>query len=374
TFSPPGPEVTTTGLITGMIIDQPYKVKVSDGTCTSDESSEFSNSAKPLMLNAKIVPDSMYQEICANDGNGQFTIEINGGITPYEVSIDNRTGIYTPTSDNNHTFDNLSGGLHTVYIKDALNCTFELEVQIQNGVTINPKTVVHYDCVDDLPHNAVTVTVDRSITNLSDVDYSLDGDASEYQTSNVFTNLAPGKHFIRVRHSSSCEKDTEDFTINEVQPLELKLDNTELNQLTATTTGGDGGYQYSFQGESFSSSNKLTIYKTGTYKIIATDRKGCSVTKTIFANYVDVCIPNYFTPNGDGANDQWGPGCTNIYKNLTYTVFDRYGREIVNYGLNQKWDGKYNGVELPAGDYWYVLKLNDINDNREFVGHFNLYR
>ena len=34
----------------------------------------------------------------------------------------------------------------------------------------------------------------------------------------------------------------------------------------------------------------------------------------------------------------------------------------------------YDGRELPTGDYWYVVKLNGERDQREFVGHFTLYR
>lgn len=29
---------------------------------------------------------------------------------------------------------------------------------------------------------------------------------------------------------------------------------------------------------------------------------------------------------------------------------------------------------LPSGDYWYVIKLQGESDDREFVGHFTLYR
>ncbi|MNR37039.1 hypothetical protein D3C85_1550240 [compost metagenome] len=89
--------------------------------------------------------------------------------------------------------------------------------------------------------------------------------------------------------------------------------------------------------------------------------------------YIDVCLDNYFTPGGS-TNTAWGPGCTNIYTNLIFSIFDRYGREIAKYHYGQKWDGRYNGEELPSGDYWYVLKLNDEKDAREFVGHFTLYR
>jgi hypothetical protein len=31
-------------------------------------------------------------------------------------------------------------------------------------------------------------------------------------------------------------------------------------------------------------------------------------------------------------------------------------------------------MELPTGDYWYVVNLNDPKDNRDFVGHITLYR
>ena len=59
---------------------------------------------------------------------------------------------------------------------------------------------------------------------------------------------------------------------------------------------------------------------------------------------------------------------------MTFDIFDRYGRKIATLRVNEKWDGMYKGKELPTGDYWYVVRLNDRMDNREFVGHFTLYR
>ena len=37
------------------------------------------------------------------------------------------------------------------------------------------------------------------------------------------------------------------------------------------------------------------------------------------------------------------------------------------------WDGKYEGSEVPTGDYWYVVNANDKSKQR-YVGHFTLYR
>ena len=159
-----------------------------------------------------------------------------------------------------------------------------------------------------------------------------------------------------------------------VAPLTLTLSDGQLNQIVATATGGSGDYEYSFNSESFTSSSNYVYYKSDVYTVTVRDKNGCTATASRQFDYVDVCIPNYFTPNGDGNQDTWGPGCSINYTDLVYTIFDRYGREIAKYRFGQKWDGTYKGAALPTGDYWYVVKLNNPKDDREFVGHFTLYR
>jgi gliding motility-associated-like protein len=91
--------------------------------------------------------------------------------------------------------------------------------------------------------------------------------------------------------------------------------------------------------------------------------------------FIDIEIPNYFTPDGDGMNDFWIPNNLEGFPEILIKIYDRYGRVIaeLSYGV-QGWDGTYDGKELPTGDYWYVIKLNGERDEREFVGHFTLYR
>ena len=191
----------------------------------------------------------------------------------------------------------------------------------------------------------------------------------------MFVNVPPGLDYsISVRHTNGCEQTTETFDITQYDPLMLTLEDGELNEIVAVTTGGAGSYEYTLNGESYGSTDKFIIYASGDYTVTVTDRNGCVATATRYFEYIDVCISNYFTPNGDGDQDQWGPGCTSQYKELTFDIFDRYGRVVATLGVGDKWDGKYNGSELPTGDYWYVLKLNDPKDDREFVGHSTLYR
>lgn len=330
---------------------------------------------EPDLISVVTDPASIIPEVCEGDKDGAFSITISGGTAPYSVSLDNPTGIYTTGTATQTDFDftGLTGGAHIVYIRDNLGCNSEWTVLLPESIRINPIAVIDYSCVNNAASNTVTITVDTSITNPSDVDYSLDG--TSYQTSNVFTNVAPGTgHYVDVRHTNGCIQRTASFDIVQVDPLTLILNDGGLNEIVAVATGGAGGYQYTFNGESNGSSNSFIIRESGDYTVTVTDANGCVATANRYFEFIDVCIPNYFTPNGDGVMDGWAPGCTINYKDLTFDIFDRYGRKIATYRLGQYWDGKYNGNELPSGDYWYVLKLNDLKDNREFVGHFTLYR
>ncbi|MBA0882188.1 T9SS type B sorting domain-containing protein [Flavobacterium undicola] len=329
---------------------------------------------EPDLLTASTIPNSIVPEICAGDKDGAFSITIRGGSAPYSVSLDNPNGTYTTgaLSQTDFDFTGLTGGNHVVYIRDAAGCNTDWSVLLPESIYMNPMATVNYDCVNNAAANSVTVTIDASVTNPADVDYSLDGGA--YQPENIFTNLVPGTHYITTRHTNGCEQRTSDFNIVQVDPLTLVLNDGGLNEIVATAAGGGGNYQYTLDGESYGNTSNFIIYKSGDYTVTATDANGCVASATRHFGYIDVCIPNHFTPNGDGIEDGWAPGCTINYTNLTFDIFDRYGRKVATYRLGQYWDGKYDGKELPSGDYWYVLKLNDVKDPREFVGHFTLYR
>lgn len=329
---------------------------------------------EPSVLSVTTIASSIVQEVCFNDKNAQFSIVATGGTLPYSVSLDNPSGPFTTGTAIQSQFDftNLIGGIHTVYIKDANNCTLDWTVDLNESVKLNPTTNVNYDCVSNTQHNLVTVSIDPSITDFTFVQFAIDGGV--YQSSNVFSNLTAGDHYIRVKHNNGCIKDSPIFTIKKVDPLILSVKDGGLNEIIAVPNGGGGNYKFTFDGEFNDTNPSYIYYKTKDYLVTVHDANGCNISVTQKFNYIDICIPNYFTPNGDTINDTWAPGCTINYKNLTFSVLDRYGRELGNYHLGESWDGKYQGVELPSGDYWFVLQLNNSKDDREFVGHFTLYR
>ena len=332
---------------------------------------------QPLPLIGATVPGSVIPELCKDDKNGAFSIEITGGTGPYEVSLDNEKGPYIKGAIGQTVFDfkGINGGTHRVYIIDDHNCSSIAVENMPLAIVLDPIVTVSYECVNNAQANRVEVTIDESNMDPTLIKYDLDGNSSTLQSSNIFTNVAPGKHIITAIHDNGCYQFSKEFSIASYEPLTLALAATkEMNILEVAAKGGAPEYQYSFNGEPFTSSNKYKIYKSGDYQVVVRDQNGCEATITVPGQYVDVCLDDYFTPNGDGVYDGWGPGCTNIYTNLEFSVMDRSGRILQKFHYGEEWDGTYNGVELPSGDYWYVLKLNDVKDNREFIGHFSLYR
>ncbi|OZV68454.1 chromophore lyase [Winogradskyella aurantia] len=330
--------------------------------------------SEPEPVIISIVPNSLFPEVCDGDANGEFSIEISGGNLPYSVSLDDYDGDYTVGAPTQTEFDftNLGGGDHIVYIRDAEGCESEWNITFPESVTINPEVELVYTCEDNAQSNVVTVIVDSS-ADAEELDYSLDG--GPYQMSNVFTNVPVGTdHYIEVRHTNGCIQMTETFDIEGFEPVALTLTEGELNEFIANASGGSGEYTFTMNGEDYGDVNTFIITASGIYEVTVTDSSGCIATAMIELEFIDICIPNWFTPNGDGQYDTWAPGCTENYPNLTFDIFDRYGRMVATYRVGEVWDGRYNGFELPTGDYWFVVKTNDPNVDREFVGHFTLYR
>ncbi|MEM7087363.1 MAG: T9SS type B sorting domain-containing protein [Bacteroidota bacterium] len=330
---------------------------------------------EPPAVLLSIVPDSIIPEVCEGDQNGFFSIDIGGGTPPYSVSLDDPNGIYI-TGEPDQTifdFDNLSGGDHIVYVRDSSGCESEWNISFPESVFIEPIADVAIFCVDNVSVNSVTVTVDEALVNTSLLEYSLND--GPYQSSNVFTDLPPSTdNYIIVRHANGCSKITEFFDIEAIAPVGLELVEGDLNEIIAFPSGGLGDYVYTFNGVDFGSTNVFIITESGTFEVVVTDSSGCTAVAIIEKDFIDICIPNYFTPNGDGVQDGWTIGCAPNYPNLVFSIYDRYGRKVATLRAGEKWDGTYKNTELPSGDYWFIVETDLSGEIRDFVGHFTLYR
>lgn len=102
----------------------------------------------------------------------------------------------------------------------------------------------------------------------------------------------------------------------------------------------------------------------------------CHYTVMIEGIYGNVFVPNVFTPNADGNNDEFRLLGSNIrFHNMQ--VFNRWGEKIFDTdNQNNGWDGTYKGEPQPAGVYIYVVKYSPLYnaENRNINGSVTLLR
>jgi gliding motility-associated-like protein len=110
------------------------------------------------------------------------------------------------------------------------------------------------------------------------------------------------------------------------------------------------------------------------YTLTVTSDQGCSATASVLVHVLqNPVVPNAFTPNGDGVNDNWDIQYLNTYPGNTVDVFNRYGQKVftsVGYGV--PWDGKCNGADVPAGVYYYII--NPKNGRKLISGYVTVIR
>ncbi|MFX0556050.1 T9SS type B sorting domain-containing protein, partial [Maribacter sp. CXY002] len=311
-------------------------------------------------------------EICVGSQDGTITLNVTGGTAPYSTALN-------ANDDSDFVADRLdfmdmAAGNYLIFVRDANGCETNLVVDIAAGVNLNAEVSPVYECTGDTPDNYVNITLEDP-TVIGDVLYALDSvDPSAMQLNPDFRSIAPGNHYITIAHANGCIL-TIDFTIENFDPLTLSLEQQNMNEITAIAEGGRGEYTYYFDGIDNGNDNTYYITRTDTYEVRVVDENGCESIANIFMEFIDIEIPNFFTPDGDGNNDFWIPRNMEQFPEILIKIFDRYGRVVSRQAVDaQGWDGKYEGKELPTGDYWYVIQLNGEADDREFVGHFTLYR
>ncbi|SNY94994.1 T9SS type B sorting domain-containing protein [Flagellimonas pacifica] len=325
---------------------------------------------QPAALQAQAI--NIMHEVCFNSEDGSFELDITGGTAPYSSALNsNADADYV---QDQVLFQNLAAGTHVVFVRDAQGCETNVFVEINPGVNLAATVTPIYECDGNLPTNRLDIAFEDT-TVISDVLYAIDStNPADMQLSSDFTNIAPGDHYLTIAHSNGC-LNTVNFTITGFEPLTLVLENSNINEITAIATGGLEDYTFYFGDVDNGTDNTFIINRTDTYPVTVIDQNGCEVTMEIFMEFIDIEIPTFFTPDGDGMNDTWLPDNLEAFPNVLMIIFDRYGRELyrMKYG-DSGWDGLYNNSELPTGDYWYITKLQGETDDREFIGHFTLYR
>lgn len=103
-------------------------------------------------------------------------------------------------------------------------------------------------------------------------------------------------------------------------------------------------------------------------RLIVKNNLGCfdtAVQKIIVPYSCYIAVPNAFTPNNDGLNDQLYPLNAFKARDLLFRVYNRVGQLVFETtDWTKKWDGKFKGQPADLGTYVWILIYTNMDSGK----------
>jgi gliding motility-associated-like protein len=366
-FSPTGPSVASSGVVSGMVVGTSYTVSATNGTCPTSPSGSFVNNAQ---LTLPLTPAiSIATPTCSSNGIATISNYVSGlnyTFTP--------TG---PTVSSTGVVSGMNVGQNYVVLANNGSCSssntssFMIESRLPAPVApsitnTNPtcnasgtSTISNYNSTfsysfaptgptilsgGQISGMAVGTSYVVSVTSPS---------ISCPSTSSSFSNAAqlitPSAPTLTVLDDLICFGETAVFQISGMpgSNVTYSINNGSSQSVTLTNQG-------TASVEIVDSSDTVNI------ELLSISNGNCTFNfSDSDAVSIQLCdIPKGVSPNGDGLNDTWDLGGYNVKK---VEIFNRYGTKVYSKSnYVDEWHGQSdNSNELPDGTYYYVVEFND---------------
>jgi gliding motility-associated-like protein len=192
---------------------------------------------------------------------------------------------------------------------------------------------------------------------------------NETSTKDTITLITKKELTVSVEASANNNvcKYKKDFFIK-ISDFELKLDNDQyiINQGESAQLGASGGAKYEWLPNVALSNNKVanpvaSPIQTIQYEVTALDSINCSKKASVKVEVINTgFLPNLFTPNGDGKNDDYK--ILGLYgaADFEFSIYNREGSivyETTNWQTASSvgWNGQKAGVNQPSGLYYWKI-------------------
>lgn len=312
---------------------------------------------------------------CGGYGDGSLTINVNGGFSPYQYSIDDGVTYTNAVVSNNYTFNDLNGADYVVRVKDGSGCW----IAYTNVITIIEPPIPDVDIFINnvspcsYSHNG-SITITASGSN-QPFEYSITGTTGPFYTSNTFTNLDTGSYQIAVKNSLGCIANYGIGNITapfDIYILELQVENVSgcsgncNGNIRVIAGGGTAPLQFAInEDNNYQAGSYFSSLCTGTYRFFVKDNNGC-VDTSDFVNITEptpIIISDVSTTNISGCY-----GNTNGSISITaYGGTDSLFYSIDN-GFNYFKENTFTG--LSAGNY--KIWVRDKNFCKTYYGEVTL--
>jgi gliding motility-associated-like protein len=355
TYTLNGKPISTTRL--SGLSPETYLLGVTDSAgCTLTDTI----SVKRIQGPDAVVP-VLNDSVCGQITGGVTVTKVSGGTLPYLYSLDSLH--FTADS----SFQQLKAGLQYLYVQDANGCTYKDSVQLSYKA-----------------YPIVSIPADTIMCNHSTLLLNVSQPGASYLWQDGSTTAdklidSAGKYNVSVTINGCTTTDTSSVSYQQTPNVTLPVEISKCVEDTLHWDISFPGAKYLWQDGS--DSPIYTVVNAAIYRYIVTDYCGSISGIVNVETHICYCdlsaIPNAFSPNGDGINDEFKPvlGCTTSYYHLL--IFDRGGQLVFEtYDPVESWKGLVHGKPVPVGTYYYILKVKGESDQtvREKSGGITVLR
>ena len=270
----------------------------------------------------------------------------------------NATGLQNPT----HVFS--SAGTYTVTLNVSGPC---------NGTSTITKVVstlgLSADATNPTCFNANDGSIISNVSNNNGTTNFMLQPGGITNTNGIFANLGANEYIISVSDNSHCDVSTKVTIANppkvNIEQIILKNDTCgdfANASIDCIATGGTGNYMYQLLPNGIpQNSSQFDSLKKGNYIVKVTDENECIATSS-FSIKEKVCcgnvfMPNAFSPNKDGRNDEFGLKGLSGNELNDFIIVNRWGQVVFKaQHAFDSWDGKYKGIDADIGNYYYIVR------------------
>lgn len=313
---------------------------------------------------------------CNGDSDGAAEVSVSGGTPGYT---------YEWVGQNNDStyIDGLAAGTYTINVTDTNGCLMPYTVTITDPPAIDVSFTTTPATCGQIDGDATAMAMNGTAPYL----YQWDAGANNQSQANAIF-LGAGTYSVDVVDANGC---TGAGTVTVPDTLDLGA------QFAATPLEGIAPVDVSFTDQSFGNvdsyiwdfgngiiesgnapvpSPTITYDLPGTYTItlVVANPAGCTDTFSLSILIKEesvLVVPNVFTPNGDGMNDQF----VVIHEALvTYemVIFNRWGKEVFrSSNPSDSWDG---GDNSDGTYYWMVTATGQDDQVYNLSGNVTLIR
>lgn len=199
----------------------------------------------------------------------------------------------------------------------------------------------------------------------------------EYDASGIYTD-----HYTTFHGCDSMS--VLKLQVHVLPDIGISYDNMKYCIFDTVRVTGTGGMTYNW-------TNNNKYYQTGisvaipldlvnnVIHVVGKDEFNCTDSATVSIDTRPCCemnIPNAFSPNGDGLNDDFKPVTNGNPVTYLLCIYNRYGQKIFQSNrIGLGWDGMYNGRQADVGIYHFWLSSDCANgEKKKAKGDLTLIR